>query len=98
MKQEPIYCDACLAAGQKTISFKKVKLQHPITGHILIEQNFCEKCYLDFLQKMDNELDGQIAAQAIREATSRAGKAGTGKSKRRGNSEYYSRIAKKRKK
>lgn len=98
MNEQPIYCDACLAAGKKTIGFKKAKLQHPITGKLLLEQNFCEECYLNFLQKINAELDNKIAEEAIREATSKAGKAGTGKSKRRGDSDYYSRLAKKRKK
>jgi hypothetical protein len=94
MKQEPIYCDACLATGKKTIGFKKVKLQHPITGKILIEQNFCEKCYLNFLQKMNAELDSKLAA----ERGKKGGQSGIGKSKRRGDSDYYSWLAKKRKK
>ncbi len=94
MNGQPIYCDACLAAGKKTIGAKKTKLQHPITGKILIEQNFCEKCYLIFLQKMNTELDSRIAAQRGK----KGGQSGTGKSKRRGDSEYYAQLAKKRKK
>lgn len=94
MNEQPIYCDACLAAGKKTIGFKKVKLPHPITGKILIKQNFCEECYLNFLQKMNAELDSRIAAQRGK----KGGQSGTGKSKRRGDSNYYSRLAKKRKK
>lgn len=96
MKQ-PIYCDACLAAGEKTIGFKKVKLQNPVDGTIMLEQNFCEKCYLNFLKKINTELDNRISEQAISEAASKAGKAGKGKSKVRGGSNYYSDLARKRK-
>jgi hypothetical protein len=96
MKQ-PIYCDACRAAGEKTISFKKVKLQNPVDNSIMLEHNFCEKCYLNFLEKMNADLDNQIAIQAIKKSTSNAGKAGTGESKSRGNSDYYSNLSKKRK-
>jgi len=82
MKQ-PIYCEACLAAGKKTIAAKRFKIK--ITNKTLSEHNFCEKCYSLFLQKMDKVFNIRIQSE-------RGRKGGLAPHKR--PKDYFSKIAK----